>query len=134
MSAKRQFPSLCKLCSFYEEIRDEFLDETDVDGYFYHNIFDTFQSRHRIVRVSKGSNKKIFESKFFQFCGLEIQQRYILQEVVTMTKGELSSLVDSLHDFLKTFDKASKCLQTPLTKPESEIGSTKPKDNLFAQN
>ena len=40
MSVKKQFPSLCKLYSFNEEILEEFLDGTDVDSYFYQNIFD----------------------------------------------------------------------------------------------
>ena len=34
MSVKKQFPSLCKRYSFYEEIAEEFLDETDVDSFF----------------------------------------------------------------------------------------------------
>ena len=70
MSVKKQIPSLCKLYSIYEEIPEEFLDETDVDSYFYHNIFDISQSRHRLVRVSKGSNKKVFciqSVSFFRF-------------------------------------------------------------------
>ena len=29
MSVKKQIPSLCKLHSFYEDIPEEFLDETD---------------------------------------------------------------------------------------------------------
>ena len=80
MSVKKHIPSLCKLYSFYEETPEEFLDETDVDSCFYHNIFDISQSQHRIVRVSRGSNKKSFAIKLFQFCDLKIQQRYILQE------------------------------------------------------
>ena len=32
MSVKKQILSLCNLYSFYEEIRDEFLDEIDVDS------------------------------------------------------------------------------------------------------
>ena len=40
MSIKKQFPSLCKLYSFYEEIPEEFSDETEVDGYFFRNFFD----------------------------------------------------------------------------------------------
>ena len=59
MSVKKPIPSLCKLYSFFEEIPEEFLDETDVDSYFYHNIFDISQSQHRTVRVSRGSNEKI---------------------------------------------------------------------------
>ena len=131
MSVKKQIPSLCKLYSFYEEIPEEFLDETDVDRYFYHNIFDISQSQHRIVRVSRGSNKKSFAIKLFQFCDIKTQQRYILQEEVNISKRELTCLVDNLRDFLKTFDRASKCIQIPLPKPKVEIGSTKSKDNLF---
>ena len=47
-------------------------------------------------------------------------------------KGELTCLVHSLHDFLKTFDQASKCIQIPLPKPKVETGSTKSTENLFA--
>ena len=32
MSTKKQISSLCKLYSIYEEIPEEFLDKTDVDG------------------------------------------------------------------------------------------------------
>ena len=58
MFSKKQIPGLRKLYSFYEEKPEEFLDETDVDSYFYQNIFDISLSQHRIVRVSRGSNKK----------------------------------------------------------------------------
>ena len=132
MSLKKQIPSLCKLFSFYEEIPEEFLDETDVDSYLYHNIFDIFQSQHRIVRVSRGSNKKSVAIKLFQFCYLKTQQCYILQEEVNISKRELTCLVDNLSDFLKNFDQASKCIQIPLPNPKvlpnlKEIGSTQSK-------
>ena len=48
------------------------------------------------------------------------------------SKGELTCLVDSLRDFLKNFDWASKCIQIPLPKLKFEIGSTKSKDSFFA--
>ena len=51
---------------------------------------------------------------------------------MNISKRELTCLVDSLRNFLKTFDQAWKCTQTPLPKPKVEIGSTKSKDNLFA--
>ena len=132
ISLKKQFPSLFKLNSFYEEIQEEFSDETDVDSYFYHKFFDISQSKHRIVRVRRGSNKKSFAIKLFQFCDLKTQQRFFLQEEVNISKRELTCLVDNLRDFLKTFDQASKCIQIPLSKPKVEIGSTKSKDNFFA--
>ena len=50
---------------------------------------------------------------------------------MNISKRELTYLVDSQRDFLKTFDHASKCIQVPLPKPKVEIGSTKSKDNLF---
>ena len=132
MSVKKQIPSSCKLYSIYEEIPEEFLDETDVDSYFYHNIFDIPQSQRRIVRVSRGSNNKSFAIKLFQFCDLKTQQRYILQEEVNISKRELTCLVDNLRDCLKIFDQASKCIQILPPKPKVEIGPTKSKDNFFA--
>ena len=121
-----------KLYSFNEEIPEEFLGETDLDSYFYHKIFGYSQSQHRIVRVSRGSNKKSFANNLFKFCDLKTQQPYIFQEKVSISKGELTCLVDSLRDFLKTFDQASKCIQIPPPKLKVYIGSTKSKGNLFA--
>ena len=129
---QKKIPSLCKLFSLYEELRAEFLDETDVDNYFHYNIFHISQSQHRIVRVTRSSNKKSFAIKLFQFCDIKIQQRYILQQEVNITKRELTCLVDNLRDFLKAFDQPSKCIQIPLPKHKVEVGSTKSKDNLFA--
>ena len=132
MSVNKQIPRLCKLYSFYEEIPDEFLIETNVDGYLYHNSFDVSQSQHQIVQVSRVSKKISFAIKLFQFCDIKLQQRYILQEQMNISKTELTFLVDSLHYFLKSFDHVSKSIQIPLPKPKVEIGSTKSKDNLFA--
>ena len=132
MSVKKQISSLCKLYSFYEEIPEEFLDETDVNSFFHHNIFDNSQSQHQIVRVSRGSNKKTFAVKLFQSCDLKTQRRYLLQEEVNISKREVTCLVDNLRDFLKTFDQASKCIQIRLPKLKVEIGDSKSKENLFA--
>ena len=121
MSVKKQIPRLCKLYSFYEEVPEEFFDETDVHSYFYRNIFDISQSQHRIVRVSRGFNKKSFAIKLFQFCDLKTQQRYILQEEVNISKRELTCLVDNLRDFLKTFDHASKSIQIPHRSPKLRL-------------
>ena len=132
MSVKKQIPSLCKLYSLYEEIPQKFLDETDVDSYFYYNKFDISQSQHRLVQVSRVSNKKLFAIKLFQFCDSKTEQRYILQEGLYIPERELTSLIDSLRDFLKTFDHACKCIQIPLPNLKVEIGSTQSEDNPFA--
>ena len=131
MSTKKQISSLCKLYSIYEEIPEDFLDETDVDSYFYHSILDISQSHHRNVRVSKGSNKKSFAFKVFHFCDSKLQQRFILEEEVSIFKKANKSLLDSLGEFLKAFDQANKVSQIPLPKPKFEIGFTKAKDEVF---
>ena len=132
ISTEKQISSLCKLYSVYEEKSEEFLDETDVDSFFYHNILDILQSHHRIVRVSKGSNKKSSAFKVFQFCDSKLQQRFFLQEEVSISKREIESIVDSLGEFLKAFDQANKVSQNPLPKPKLEFGFTKAKDELFS--
>ena len=132
MSTKKQISSLCKLYSIYEEVPEEFSDETDVDSYFYHNILDISQSHNRIVRVSKGSNKKSFAFKVFHFCDSKLQQRFILEEEVSISRKEIESLLDSLGEFLKAFDQANKVSQIPLPKPKFEIGFTLAKDELFS--
>ena len=62
MSVKKKIPSLCKLCLFYEEIPEEFLDETDEDNYFYHHFLNISQSQYQIMRVSTGSKKNRLKS------------------------------------------------------------------------
>ena len=83
MSIKKQIQSLGKLLTIYEEIPESFLDETEIDSYFYHKILDIALIDNRIVGVSKGSNKKIFAFKLFQFCKIKNQQRFILGEEVS---------------------------------------------------
>ena len=65
---------MVKWYTLYEGMPESFLDETDVDSYFYHNIMDIALIDNRIVGVSKGYNKKIFAFKLFEFCNLKIQQ------------------------------------------------------------
>ena len=132
MSTIKQISSFCKLYSKYKEISEEFLDETDVDSYFHYNILDISQSNHRIVRVSKGSNKKSFAFKVFHFCYSKLQQRFLLKEGVSISKKENECLLDTLVDFLKAFDQANKVSQIPLPKTKLEIGFTKAKDELFS--
>ena len=132
MSTKMQISSLCKLFLVYEEIPENFLDETDVVSYFYHNILDISQSHNRIVRVSKGPNKKSFAFKVFQFCHSKLQQRFILKEEVSISRKENESLLNSLGEFLKAFDQANKMSQIILPKPKFGIAFTKAKDELFS--
>ena len=128
---KKQFSSFYKLYSVYEDLPEVFLDETDVDIYFCHNILDISQSHHRIIRVIKGSNKQYFGFKVFLYCHSKLQQRFTLQEEVSIFKKEIESLYDSLGEFLKAFDRANKVSQIPLLKPKFEIGFTEAKDELF---
>ena len=122
---------MCKLYSVHGEVPDKFLDETGADSYFYYNILDISQSHHRIVRVSKGSNKNSFAFKVFHFCDSKLQQRFILKEECSSSKKEFGSLLDSLGEFLEAFGQANKVSQISLSKPKFEIGITKAKNELF---
>ena len=108
------------------------MDENDVETYFYHNIFDLSQSHHRIVRVIRGSNKKIICNQVVAVLRYKDTATLYPPRRMNIFKRELTCLVNDLRDFLKTFEQASKCMQIPLPKPRVEIGSTKSKDNLFA--
>ena len=130
MITKKLISSLCKLYSIYEEIPEEFLDETDVNFYFYHNILDILQSHHRIVRVSKGSKKNLLHSKYFVFATQSYSSDFFFKEEVSISKTEIESLL--VGEFLKAFDQANKVSQILLPKPNFEIGFTKAKDELFS--
>lgn len=132
MTAKSHISSLSKLYTIYEGIPESFLDETDVDSYFYHNILDISQTGNRIVRLSKGSNKNLFAIKVFDFCDVKNQQRFILDQEVCITKKELASILNKLRAFLKQYDSASNFPLYPLPTPKQEIGFTLWKDSLFA--
>ena len=107
-----------------------FLDETDLNRFFHHNIFENSQCHHRIARVSKSSNKKGIAIKFHHFCDLTTQQRYILQKKMIISRSELCSLMKKLRKRPKTSDQAHWYSQNPSLKPKMEIGSTKSMDNL----
>ena len=129
MCARKHIPSLSELNTIYKEVSESFLDESDVDSYFYHNIVDIALLCNRIVRVSKGSNKKIFAFKLFQFCNLKNQQKIILEEEVSVSLKELAAILNTLRQFLKL---SSFQLYTLYPKPKQEVGFTSFKDELFA--
>ena len=54
MSFKKENPSLCKLLHLYEEKPEAYMDEIDLDSYFYNNS-DICQSQNRKVSVTKVS-------------------------------------------------------------------------------
>ena len=81
------------------------MNETDVDTFLYHNSLDNSQYQQRIARVSKRSNKKSLEIKWFEFCDLKTQQRFIFQEEVIFSEKNsvLGSTVRAI--FSKLFIK-----------------------------
>ena len=68
----------------------------------------------------------------FQFCDSKLQQQFILKEEVSTSQKKIESLLDSLGEFLKTFDQANKVSQIPSPKPKFEIGFTRAKDELLS--
>ena len=132
MSTKKQISSLCKHYSVYEEKPKQFLDETDVDSYFYHNILDISQSRHRIVRVSKGSNEKVICLQSVSVLRFKVTAAIHSQRRSQHFQKKIESLLDTLGEFLKAFDQANKVSHIPLPKPKFVIGFTKAKDEQFS--
>ena len=133
MSKKKQIQSLSKVYTIYEEVPESFLDETDVDRYFYQNILDIALIDNRIVRVSKGSNRKNFAFKLFQFCKMKKQQRLILEKDVSVSLQELEAILNTLRQFLKQCDKTVKFPALYLLpEPKQEIGFTLFTDELLA--
>ena len=134
MSVKKRIPSLSHLYTIYEEVLENFLDETDVDSYFYHNILNNALTDNRIVRISKGSNKKMFAFKLLQFCNLKIEQGFILEEELSFSLKELAAILNILRQLLKQYDKTVKFTTLhSLPKPKQEIGFTLFKGELFAE-
>ena len=99
MSIRKQVPSLSKLLTIYEEVPENFLIETDVDIQFYHNILDIALIDNRLVRVSKGSNRKIFAFKLFLLCNMKHQRRFILEEEVSVSLKALTAILNTLLSF-----------------------------------
>ena len=116
MSVKIQIHSLRKLYSMYEEVLEHFPDKTDVDSSFCHNRCDISHYRHRIVQVSRSSNKNNIAVNLFRFCDMKTQQRYILKEERSISRKENVVLLYTSHDFLKSHEQASKSTQIPLPK------------------
>ena len=68
--------------------------------------------------------------KLFQLCNSKTQKRYTLQDVVSISKRDWGSLIDSLRNFLRNSDQASKCIWILLpTKPNVNIRSKNSKKN-----
>ena len=134
MSIKKQIPSLSKLYTMCEEVPECFLDETDVDSYFYYNILHIALIDNLIVRASKSSNRKNFAFKHFRFCNFKNLQTFILEEELLVLLKELAGILNTLRQFLKQYDKTVKFPASyPLPKPKQEVGFNLFKDELFAQ-
>ena len=65
--------------SNYEEVPKSFLDETDLDSYFYHNILDIALIDNRIVELAKVPTKKILLLICFSFANWKINKDSFLK-------------------------------------------------------
>ena len=101
MCVQKQISSLSKLYTIYEEVRERFVDETDVASCFYHKILEIALIDNRIGRVSESSNQNVFAFKLFHFCNLKNQQNFFLEEDVSVSFKELAAILNTLRHFLK---------------------------------
>ena len=103
MSTKKQIPSLSKMSTIYKEVPESFWDKTDDDSYFQHKKMDIAMIDKRIVRVRKGSNKKIFAFKLCKqekFCILKNQRGFILRDEVSVSLKEFAAILNILRQCL----------------------------------
>ena len=77
---------------------------------------------------------KVFASKLFPFRNMKNQQRFILEEELSVSLKELAAILNTLREFLKQYVKTVRfpAFYT-LPKLKQEIGFTLFKDELFAQ-
>ena len=118
----KKIHTLSKPYSIYEEVR-KVADRTDIDSYFHHNICDISQSHHRIVRVSRGSNKNKFAINIFRFCDIKTQQPQSLKKI-SISRKEIVVPLDKLRKFRKAYEQACKSTQIPLPRPKIENSSS----------
>ena len=93
---------------------------------------DVTKTNNRLLRVSKVSNKNLFVIKVFKVCDLKAQQRFFLDEEISITKKELAATPNRLRHFLKQYNHARKATLYPLPKLLQEIGFTLWMDELFS--
>lgn len=134
MSLKNQLPALRKLYSIYEEIPEDFLDETDIDSYFFYNFLNVSTVEGRLLRLSRSSNKNSFSFKVFKFDSSKLKQRYLLAQEVTVSKEELSAIFYQLKDFLDQYEKVKKLNYYKLPTPKNPIGYSFGTDDLFCHH
>ena len=75
---------------------------------------------------------KNFAFKLIQLRNLKNQQRFILEEEVSVSLKELAATLNTIRHFLKQNDKTVKFPLHPLPKPKQEIGFTLSNDGHFA--
>ena len=131
MSIKKQIPSLSKLYAIYEEVPENFWTKPTLIIIFTTISWTLPWSIIELFELAKVPTRN-FAFKLFQFCDLKNQQRFILEEEVSVSLKELAAILNTLRQFLKQYDKAVKFPLYPLPKPKQEIGFTLFKDELFA--
>ena len=82
--------------------------------------------------LAKVPTENHFRSSCFKFATWRHSSVILIKKTVLYQKRQFSFLVNSLSDFLETFDIPNKCLQFSFSVLKIEIGSTKSKDDFFA--
>ena len=134
MSLKNKLPALRKLYSIYEEIPENFLDETDIDSYFFYYLLNISTVEGRLLRVSRSSNKNSFTFKVFKFDSSKLKQRYFLAQELTVTKQEVAAVIYQLSDFVEQYKKVKNSNYYRLPTPKNPFGYSFATDDLFCHH
>ena len=95
-----------------------FIDEKDVDSYFFHKFLDVFIAQNRVLRLSKGLFGEIYSVKEFTFDPHIAYQSFKLTAELHLTRKEILFILENLELTKKSYDNLSKSLFIPYQIPK----------------
>ena len=90
-----------------------FIDEKDVDSYFFHKFLDVYIAQNRVLRLIKGLFGETNSVKEFTFDPHIAYQSFKLTAELHLTRKEILFIHENLELTKKSYDNLSKSLFIP---------------------
>ena len=97
---------------------DFFIDEIDVDSYFFHNFLDVFIVQNRIIRLSKGLFRETYSIKELIFDPQNAYQNFKFTAELHLTRKKKLFILEILKSIKKSYNNISKTLFIPYPIPK----------------
>ena len=78
-----------------------FIDEIDVDSYFFHNFLVVYVIQNRVLRLSKGLFRETYAIKEFIFDPHIAYQSYKLTAELHLTRKEILFILENLKKYIQ---------------------------------